>query len=97
MNFVFHPDAMLELEQAFDYYTSHGGVALARDFLNEIYRVSEMVCNNPGFGVQVGDQQRRYVIKRFPYSIIYRQVTQGIRILAIEHHKRRPAYWQGRE
>ena len=96
MSYVFHPDAMQELAQAVDYYTEHRDSELARDFLDEIYRLAEMLLNNPGFGARVGDQQRRYVVKRFPYSIIYRQTPQGIRILAIEHQKRRPAYWRTR-
>ena len=97
MSYVFHPAAMQELDQAVDYYNEHGGNALAQDFLNEVYRVVEMVHNNPGFGASIGDQQRRYAIQRFPYSIIFGPIPQGIRVLAIEHHKQRPAYWQGRK
>lgn len=98
MSDVFHPEAMLELEQAVDYYAEQGGQALANAFLSEIYRIAEMVANNPGFGARIGGQQQRpYVAKRFPYSVIYRPCPEGIRILAIEHQKRRPEYWLARQ
>jgi plasmid stabilization system protein ParE len=79
MNYVFHPEAMLELERAVDYYVEQGGQTLANAFLREIYRIVEMVANNPGFGAHIGEQQqRRYVAKRFPYSVTYRPIPEGI-------------------
>ena len=39
---------------------------------------------------------RRYVLQRFPYSIIYREAEAGIDVVAIAHHKRRPRYWYRR-
>ncbi|MBI3775205.1 MAG: hypothetical protein HY273_06575 [Gammaproteobacteria bacterium] len=40
--------------------------------------------------------KRRYVMQRFPYSLIYTVSSEEIRILAVAHHSRRPGYWQGR-
>lgn len=36
---------------------------------------------------------RRYLLKNFPYSLIYRETTDGI---AVMHERRRPGYWQHR-
>ena len=40
---------------------------------------------------------RRALLSRFPYAIVYRDMAEdGIEIIAIAHHKRRPKYWSGR-
>jgi plasmid stabilization system protein ParE len=40
---------------------------------------------------------RRFVLPRFPYSLIYRHLgADEVRILAVAHQKRRPRYWTGR-
>jgi len=35
-------------------------------------------------------------LTRFPYSLIYTESGDEIRILAVAHHSRRPGYWRGR-
>lgn len=39
---------------------------------------------------------RRVLLKRFPYSIIYLDKGDEIRVLAIAHGHRAPGYWQDR-
>lgn len=40
---------------------------------------------------------RGYMLKRFPYDVIYRLVGEDeLKIIAIAHHKRRPGYWTKR-
>ena len=36
---------------------------------------------------------RRYIVRRFPYNVIYRVDQESIHIIAIAHHSRRPVYW----
>jgi toxin ParE1/3/4 len=36
---------------------------------------------------------RRYIVRRFPFSVIYRVLDERIQVVAIAHHSRRPAYW----
>jgi toxin ParE1/3/4 len=40
---------------------------------------------------------RRYVIKRYPFVIVYRELPAEIRVLAVAATKRRPGYWRGRQ
>jgi hypothetical protein len=37
-----------------------------------------------------------FPFRRFPYSIVYRGVPEGLRILVVGHQHRRPSYWRGR-
>jgi hypothetical protein len=34
------------------------------------------------------------VLRRFPFTIVYREAAQGIEVIAVAHAKRRPAYWR---
>src|SRR5690349_7638475 len=39
---------------------------------------------------------RRYVMKRYPFVIVYRELPVEIRILAVAATRRRPGYWRHR-
>jgi plasmid stabilization system protein ParE len=39
---------------------------------------------------------RRYLLQKFPFSIIYSIEPDHIRILAVAHTKRKPGYWLDR-
>jgi plasmid stabilization system protein ParE len=40
---------------------------------------------------------RRSLIRRFPYSLLYRVDADEIVVLAVMHQKRHPAYWLSRK
>ena len=44
----------------------------------------------------LGAGRRRYLMKHFPYSLVYTVSSEEIRILAVAHHSRRPGYWASR-
>jgi plasmid stabilization system protein ParE len=37
---------------------------------------------------------RRFVLQRFPFSIIYLDDSGGVKIVAVAHSKRKPGYWK---
>jgi hypothetical protein len=39
---------------------------------------------------------RKARLNRFPFAVIYRPTSTGIRVLALAHYKRRPLYWRRR-
>ena len=39
---------------------------------------------------------RRFAMKRYPFVIVYRELADEIRVLAVAATKRRPGYWRGR-
>ena len=40
---------------------------------------------------------RRANLKRFPYHFIYRELTDGIRVTLVRHHRRVPSFGMERE
>jgi plasmid stabilization system protein ParE len=41
-------------------------------------------------------EELRYLLKRYPFIIVYRIAADRIEIVAVAHGKRRPGYWRRR-
>ena len=54
------------------------------------------ILENPEAGLIVRPHLRRFLLARFPYSLLYQATGDRIRILAVMHHRRRPDYWTNR-
>lgn len=39
---------------------------------------------------------RRKLLRRFPFAIVFIELADSIRVLAVAHGARRPAYWRHR-
>jgi len=39
---------------------------------------------------------RRYLLRRFPFFVVFREVDDRVQIVAVAHARRRPGYWLGR-
>lgn len=38
---------------------------------------------------------RRYLLRRFPFFIAFRESGEGVQVVAVTHARRRPGYWVG--
>lgn len=91
----FHEMAEQELNEAASYYDAQNR-GLGRAFLDEIERAIRRILDYPEAAPLLNRVVRHKLIRRFPYGIMYSVHPEGIRILAIANHKRRPLYWRGR-
>jgi plasmid stabilization system protein ParE len=91
----FHRAAQVELEEAVAFYGGRSPV-IGRAFRDEVSDAVDRLMAHPSIGLEVRSSLRRYVLKRFPYSLIYRPTADQILILAVMHHKRKPEYWRDR-
>ncbi len=94
--YTFHPEADAELEEAALFYESRLA-GLGKSFAAEVERTIALVREFPEAGSQVGPRRRRVLVARFPYSIVYRQDSDAIVIVAVAHQRRRPGYWRRRK
>jgi toxin ParE1/3/4 len=92
---VFHDLAQEELNEAAAYY-AHARPGLGEAFIAEVQRAVDSLAALPFTGRAIEKDVRWWVVKRFPYSVVYRVCDDHIRILAVAHHKRRPLYWRRR-
>lgn len=92
MRLVVAPLALAELHDAAAFYTLKANVELGLAFVAEFERAANLVLVNPLLGPVFRGNRRRYILRRFPYSIIYQVAAGELRILSIAHHRRRPSY-----
>ena len=94
-----HALARRELFRASDFYEKES-VGLGEVFLDAVALGIDHLKLHPRAGRKVLRESRRYLVARFPYSIVYRVElsVQGnqLFILAVAHQKRRPLYWTHR-
>ncbi len=95
MRFLLHDEAETELEQAAAYYEScRSGLGI--EFAEEVYSTVALASSFPEAGTPLSKSTRRYLVKRFPFGVIYRVKGDLLQIIAIADLRRRPGYWSGR-
>jgi plasmid stabilization system protein ParE len=87
--------ARSEIDEALSWYLDRS-VRAAEGFLREIDRGLALIAQSPELWPTFESGTRRYVLRRYPYSIIFRETPKGLEVVAVAHHKRRPTYWVGR-
>ena len=90
-----HPAAIEEAHSARLWYATRSGVA-GDAFMAEIDTAIEHICESPQRWAKYLHDTRRYLLRRFPYVVVYREVDDHVQVLAIAHGKRRPGYWRSR-
>jgi len=87
--------AETEFTDALCWYAKQSRVA-ALEFESEFDRSLERIAEYPDRYPQMDSRHRFYLMRRFPYQIIYRWTGESITIVALAHTSRRPAYWTNR-
>ena len=90
-----HPEAWLEFEAADDWYLRRSPDA-SLAFLSDVYGALEDISKAPRRWPKHLHGTRRFVLHRFPFSIIYLDDPDLLTIIAIAHSKRKPGYWKER-
>jgi plasmid stabilization system protein ParE len=65
-------------------------------FLTELDRAVESIQKAPDRWLNYTAQTKRFLLRRFPYFIVFRATTSEIEILAVAHGRRHPGYWRNR-
>jgi plasmid stabilization system protein ParE len=92
---TFHPGASEDYAAAYSWYHDRG-TTLAANFETEIDRGVRLISQNPLRWPKFDNQRRRFIVRKFPYSIIYELHGEEVVVLAVAHGKRRPNYWHER-
>ena len=92
MKYEFHPEAELELYEAALRYEAEV-TELGHRFGEEVERVVHLL-EHPEMGAGVDESLRHFVLRKFPFSIVYALASDLIYIVAIAHGSREPEYWR---
>ena len=93
--FEFHAAAILEIREAIFWYQARNPDA-AHQFRNEVKRAEKMVSTRPHVWPDYLHGTKRYVLHKFPFSLIYMSHEDSLVGLAVAHSRRRPGYWKDR-
>ena len=92
MKVVFDPEALVEVREAAAFYES-AKAGLGRGFLDALDRAVSLIRYHPLMYRRIKGRFRRYLLRRFPYAVIYTVDEDVIYVAAVMHLKRKPGYW----
>jgi len=92
---LFDPDARREFLEAVRFYEDRR-LGLGLSFRQLIEAGLQQISEAPFRYRVIRAPFRRYVLLKFPYSIIYTIEPDHLRVIAVAHNKRKPGYWQSR-
>jgi toxin ParE1/3/4 len=85
-------EALIEAEATARWYAARSDSAAAA-FSNEIDAAIAAIDEHPEAWPAYDHGTRRFLLRRFPYSVVYRVEASRILIVAVAHGRRRPGYW----
>lgn len=93
-------EARRELREATIWYETRS-LGLGRELLAAARDGFRRIEVNPTAGSSIGGVPeivgaRRFLLKRFPYAIVYIELEAQVRVLAFAHLRRKPGYWKDR-
>jgi plasmid stabilization system protein ParE len=91
----YHQGATEDVKSATAWYLGHSPKA-ASDFVEEIERAVNTILEAPKRWPMGESNARRFLLWRFPFSVIYSEQEGGIVIWAVAHNSRQPEYWARR-
>lgn len=91
----FHSEARKEFFEASEFYEEQV-IGLGDEFIDEVEKVLDVIGQHPESGSKISNTERRFLVSRFPYGIIYSVDDEMIIIFAVMNLRRKPGYWKTR-
>jgi toxin ParE1/3/4 len=88
-----HPEALSEARAARQWYQTRSEDA-AKAYLAELDIGVESILSASELYPPYLHGTRCYLLRRFPYMIVYCATSTTIHIIAVAHSRRRPGYWK---
>ncbi len=92
---IFHPEISSEIKASYSWYQEQAA-GLGDDFIVELESAYEAITELPETWPKFQKGFRRFLLTRFPYSIVYKDTNENIFVVAVMHNSRKPGYWLGR-
>lgn len=92
---AFHPDVSRDIHGSYKWYEKElDGLGL--QFISELENGFDAVSYAPSTWPIFEYGFRRYILARFPFSVIYKEEENEVFIVAVMHNSRNPEYWKER-
>ncbi len=89
----FLPEA--DAQAAAAWYRERSPRAAAK-FVAALAAAVEQVADNPELFALMDERHRRCLLRRYPYSLVYRIEPDGVLVVAVAHSSRLSACWHER-
>ena len=89
MRVVFRPQARTEVLEAQAWYESRA-TGLGLEFARAVDGAMASAIRNPQAFPLVANDCRQVLLRRFPFSLIYRSRVEEFLVIAVFHHRRDP-------
>ncbi len=92
LSLIFHPEVEQEVKASYDWYQNQAD-GLGEDFLSELETAFQTILSMPDTWPKFQTKFRRFILGKFPFSVVYSVTEEVVFIVAVMHHSRRPEYW----
>jgi plasmid stabilization system protein ParE len=93
--FRFHPEAKEEFRSAIRWYRDQSTIT-STSFRKNVSGAIRQIAEAPKRWPVYLHGTRRFVLQRFPFSVVYLDDPDLVTIIAVAHGKRKPGYWKRR-
>lgn len=69
----------------------------ALKFVSEVDQALDLVLASPQRWPAGEHRTRNFILRHFPFAVIYRETEKVVQVLAIAHGHRLPGYWKDRQ
>ena len=91
----FHPDVAKEIKSSYQWYQSQTE-GLGQDYLSELESSFQTIRELPFTWPKFQNGFRRFLLSKFPFSVIYQSNENTVFVVAVMHNSRKPGYWNQR-
>ena len=91
MRLAYHPLVQSDVTGILRHY-DRISPRLGDEFWRELMRLVELVSAKPERFHFAGRGLRRANLRRFPYHLLFRERSDGIRVIVVRHNRRHPSY-----
>ena len=90
MRILFRPEARAEVLEAQAWYESRAA-GLGLEFARAIEAAVASASRNPEAFAHIAGVCRRVLLRKFPFSVVYRVRADEFLVVAVFHHRRNPS------
>ena len=94
-NLIICSAAEVDYTESLTWYAERS-IDAANDFDAEFDRAISQIAREPECFPMCDSRHRYFLLRRFPFRIIYRIVASDIVVIAVAHGSRSPDYWATR-
>ncbi len=95
LDIEFHPDVAQEIKSSYQWYQNQTD-GLGQDYLKELESSFQTIRELPNTWPKFQKGFRRFLLSKFPFSVVYQSNENTIFVVAVMHNSRKPGYWNER-